>query len=92
MKGDLPGIPNLFLMYINDLEMFLKDIHISQYADDTVISYSDSNQERINTVLSENFKILAEYCEMNKLTINVDKTKSMYFGPKNCTKKLDFDM
>ena len=29
---------------------------------------------------------------MNKLTINVDKTKSMYFGSKSNTKKIDFDM
>ena len=31
----------------------------------------------------------AGYCEMNKLTINVGKTKSMYFGSKNNTKKID---
>ena len=79
-------------MYINDLEMFLKNINISQYADDTVISYLDSSQQKINTTLRENLKILAEWCEMNKLTINVDKTKSMYFGSKNNTKQIDFDM
>ena len=62
------------------------------YFDDTVISYSHINQHKINRVLNVNLKILAEWCEMNKLTINVDKTKSMYFGSKNNTKKLDYDM
>ena len=57
--------PLLFLMYINVLEIFLKDISISQYADDTFINYSDSSQRKINLVLSENLRILADWCEMN---------------------------
>ena len=81
-QGSVLG-PLLFLMYINDLEMYLIDVNISQYADDTVISYSDPSQQKINSVLCTNLKILAEWCEMNKLTINVDKTKSMYFGSRN---------
>ena len=54
--------------------MFLKNINISQYADDTVVSYSDSSHQKINTDLRECLKILAEWCEINRLTINVDKT------------------
>ena len=88
-QGSVLG-PLLFLIYINDLEMFLSNVHVSQYADDTVISYTDKNQQKINEILMENLTALAEWCEMNKLTVNVGKTKSMYFGSRNITKKIDY--
>ena len=57
-QGSVLG-PLLFLIYINDLELYLKDVTISQYADDTVISYSDPNLNQINEIILENLQILA---------------------------------
>ena len=51
----------IFNIYINDLELYLKDVIISQYADDTVISYSDPNLNQINEIILENLQILATY-------------------------------
>ena len=87
-QGSVLG-PLLFLLYINDLSNCLTEVEISQYADDTVISASDSNQLLIRDTLTINLENLSQWCEQNKLTINVDKTKSMYFGTRNMIKGLD---
>ena len=90
-QGSVLG-PLLFLIYINDLHLHLQDVNISQYADDTVISYAHKNQLGTQEILTRNLQYLYDWCERNKLTINVGKTKSMYFGTPHQTKNLDHSM
>ena len=90
-QGSVLG-PLLFLIYINDLHLRLQDVNVSQYADDTVISYANKNQLGTQEILTRNLQYLYDWCERNKLTINVGKTKSMYFGTPHQTKNLDHSM
>ncbi|XP_015123886.1 uncharacterized protein LOC107045970, partial [Diachasma alloeum] len=86
----------LFILYISDFEKFLgdrnlyglnidgiTDILMLHYADDTVILVdSHIKLERV-------LKILAEYCDLNGLSVNVSKTKIMVFKKSGRTRKLD---
>ena len=74
----------LFNLYINDLSELLdhsglwvivNDKHISHmfYADDLVI-FAESAED-----LQTQLNALSNWCDLNKMTINVDKTKVTHF-------------
>lgn len=78
--------PILFAFFISDLEEFLRgkgcdgifinkvvDILILMYADDIVIL------ARNVATMRKILKVVAEYCDINKLTINTSKTQIVYF-------------
>ena len=69
----------LFLLYINDLPQVCHYSKCLMYADDTVLFLSDSNPDTINSKLSSDLQSLHKWLNDNHLTINVTKTKCMYF-------------
>ena len=80
-QGSTVG-PLLFILYINDIGSILNYCKYQLYADDTVLYLSDeitNATRRLNDDLS-NFK---NWCNQNKLTINVKKTKYVLFGLKS---------
>ena len=77
----------MYIIYVNDIISRLRNCRYYLYADDTIIYTSGSLTDcsrRLTTDLS-NFKM---WCNRNKLTLNVKKTKYTIFGLKSQTKEI----
>jgi len=87
-QGSVLG-PLLFLVYIDDLKEWIPEDSINLFADDTVIT--DSNQREAEALenLTNKLNCLNNWCQVNKITINLGKSKVMLFTPgaKNPLKK-----
>ena len=74
--------PLLFLLYINDLHFSLKKSVVSHFADDTCITYSAKKMKSLETVLNYELKIISDWLNANRLSLNVDKSKLIIFKSK----------
>ena len=83
-QGSILG-PLFFLIYVNDLlDRFVgSEIYITLYADDTVLYTSDKCSSAASRRLENGLEELSSWCNENKLTINVRKTKHMIVLPVN---------
>lgn len=85
-QGSVLG-PLLFIIYINDLCTFLKFSYVNLFADDTLISVAGKNYNQLVHRLNSELCILYNWLCVNKLKLNVGKTKCMVLGTKkNCKK------
>ena len=78
-QGSILG-PLLFLVYINDLPTAVNHCSVSLYADDTVLYCYASNIKDLENALNEDLSRTALWLHRNKLTLNIEKTKSMLIG------------
>ena len=74
--------PLLFLLYINDLRYSWKYSTVSHFADDTSIIYSSNHLKTIETNLNFDLKCVPEWLKSNRLSLNVKKTKLLFFRSK----------
>ena len=75
-QGSILG-PLLFILFINDLPLHVTDCKIDIFADDTTIYFSHKDLGLINNVLQNELNNIIRWCDVNKLVINVTKTKAM---------------
>ena len=80
-QGSILG-PLLFMLMFNDFSEKLKYSRTVQYADDTVIYFSNKDFVVIENSLSEDLSLIADYFDKNELVINLKKgkTECMLFG------------
>ena len=79
-QGSILG-PLLFLLYINDIPLHLKNeqnnITNDIFADDTTIHTSNKDIRIINSTLQKGLDCTNDWCHMNNMKIHPDKTKAM---------------
>ena len=88
-QGSIPG-PILFLLYMNDIENCSKLLSFVLFADDTNIFYSNSCLEAINEVVQTEINKVTEWLNVNKLSLNITKTKFILFRSINKKPNHDF--
>lgn len=71
-----------YIIYINDVINYIDCAKTGLYADDTVCYRSGSNIASLNSIMSRAAIRFAEWCNLNKLTINLSKSKVMIFSNK----------
>ena len=79
-QGSILG-PLLFLIFINDLFLVIKN-DIDFFADDSTISLAGHKLSTIESSLQNDLKNIEKWCQVNKMIINVEKTKAMVISTK----------
>ena len=72
-QGSILG-PLLVLLFINDIDYKLHNCGIKLFADDTVLYVSADRPMDACNKLQSNLEELAQWCTLNRLSINVNKT------------------
>ena len=78
-QGSILG-PLLFIIYINNLPTIVHHCEMTLFADDTAIYCFNTNLHDLEKELNEDLLNVAKWLNDNKLTLNLDKTKSMLIG------------
>lgn len=70
----------LFLVFINDLLEIPFHGRAGAFADDIALFYSETTIHEIWTKINEDLEVLNLWCHINKMKINVNKTKYVNFS------------
>jgi len=77
-QGSILG-PQLFLIYINDMQMSIR-CKLALYADDSALIFSHRDSNTIATRLSNELSDCKRWLTDNKLSLHVGKTECLLFG------------
>ena len=82
-QGSILG-PLLFLLYINDIsnDSKLAKSKTILFADDTNLFFSHANPVHLSKIINQELQKISIWLNVNKLSLNIDKTKFMVFAPR----------
>lgn len=72
--------PLLFIIYINDIVNYVTNVEVSLYADDTACYIRGNDPKRTACEMKKSANAFKAWCDNNRLTINLNKSKTMFFS------------
>ena len=81
-QGSVLG-PLLFLIYINDFHLAIKNSTVHHFADDTNLLHANDSMKQLNKLLNQDLRSLCDWLKANKIALNVAKTEVLFFRHPN---------
>ena len=85
-QGTILG-PLIFIFYINDIISVLDVLKINMYADDCILYTSGNEWNRMRQKIQPEIDNIHRWCTLNRLRLNIDKSKILVFGTRSKLKK-----
>ena len=86
-QGSVLG-PLFYIIYANDLTNVIKNCKVALYADDTVLYVANKNFDVSVQLMQQDIDSISNWCRVNGIMANTDKTKVMVFGTKQSLEKV----
>ena len=75
--------PLIFLIFVNNLHLHLKDSECIQFADNTTLVFTHKNLNYLRFSIEKELSIVQDWFNANKLTLNVDKSVYLLYHNHN---------
>ena len=85
-QGSILG-PLLFTLYINDIVNCSSSLYFTLFADDTSILYKHKDIYHAASTINSELTHVSTWCQVNRLSLNIDKTHFMIFHPNHSSIK-----